>query len=59
MLDSVLQAKTVLAGVKAFAVVLNHVLETSIVTVCKKFFSWASWTHDFTDPSDFTPFQKS
>jgi len=58
MLNIVLQGKKVLAGVKVFVVVLNRVLEVCIATACKKFFSWTSWTHDFTDPSDFTEFQK-
>ena len=59
MLNIVLQGKRVLAGVKAFVVVLNRVLEVCIAAVCKEFFSWTSWTHDFADPSDFTEFQKS
>ena len=48
MLGTVLWAKTVLAGVKASAVVLNRVLVAFIVCVQKIFFSWAP---DFVDPS--------
>jgi len=59
VLDTVLQAKTVLAGVKTLALVLNRVLVACIAAACNFFFSWTSWTHDFADPSHFTPFWKS
>ena len=38
MLDTVLQAKTVLAGVKTLALVLNRVLVACIAAACNFFF---------------------